>query len=201
MDWLTIHARKISLCGAVLATTGDLTLLSLIDGYIHFSSAWFSGLLFIGALLGVVGIALYSFGYQARAEQMIGRHPRAAAWLRFGGSMFAATGAAVHGATGLAIALDRNMTGLNPYEGILQSAPLLQSLWAIGAFFFFMAAAADLFGCSNGKQRLRNPLFVTLAVMAFSLLLPSVWANLIGPASINIAHLIFFAGNRVREPS
>ncbi|MGQ9834324.1 MAG: hypothetical protein ACUVRJ_11130 [Candidatus Villigracilaceae bacterium] len=195
MDWLKTHGRQIGLCGAALGTVGDLLLLSLAGGHIGYSSSTFSGLLLIGTLFGVVGISLYQFGYRARAEGMKQSHPRAAAWLTFSGSMFAATGAAVHGATGLAIALNnRNMLNLNPYEGILQSGALLLGLWVTGAPFFFMAAAADLLICSNWKQRLRNPLFVTLVVIAFSLLLPPVWANLIGPASINIAHLIFFVG-------
>lgn len=194
MDWLKTHGREIGLCGAVMGTAGDLLLLSLAGGHIDFSSSTFSGLLLIGTLLGVVGISLYQFGYRARAEGMKQSRPRAAAWLTLGGSMFAATGAAVHGATGLTIALNgQNMLNLNPYEGILQSGALLLSLWATGALFFFLAASADLLICSNWRQRLKNPLFVTLVVIAFSLLLPPAWANLIGPASINIAHLIFFA--------
>ncbi len=198
MDWLKTRGLRIGLFGAFLASVGDVLLLLVSNGDVPLPSAASSNLLLIGALFGVAGIALYQFGYRARAEQIRGEHPRAAAWLALGGGMFAATGAAVHGATALAIAANGGASPpANPYEGILQSGVVLISLWGLGAVFFFMAALADLFGASAWKQRLFNPLIATLAIVAVSLFLPAAWGNIIGPASINFAHLIFF-GRYVR---
>jgi hypothetical protein len=69
--------------GAILAACGDGMLLLLGNGNLALSLSPFSSLVLIGSLAGVIGIALYSFGYQARAEQVRSRHPRAAAWLTF----------------------------------------------------------------------------------------------------------------------
>jgi hypothetical protein len=135
--------------GAILAACGDGMLLLLGNGNLALSLSAFSSLVLIGSLAGVIGIALYSFGYQGRAEQVRSRHPRAAAWLTFCGALFASTGAAVHCATGLSIAFSSPRAGQNPYSAILNAGPLLVSMWAVAAFFFFGVVLADLASCSN----------------------------------------------------
>jgi|GEM_PF-1232846 len=186
-------AVQIALAGALIATAGDVSLLVAGSGHIAVPSAAFSPVVFFGTLLGVAGIPLYQLGYWHEASLASNRAPKLAFWLRLGGTLFSGTGAAVHAATGLSIAAAAGSAPPpNPYEAILQGGPTFLGLWALAAAAFFLATIPHLMCCHGGKDRLANPLVVTVLILGLSLLLPSAVGNVLGPASVNIAHIVFF---------
>lgn len=186
-------AASVALGGACLATLGDLLQLHVASEGARYPDGFLPALLLVGTILGVLGIPLYSWGYRARARIA----PGTARFWRMavgqGGSLFAAIGAAVHGATGVFLSLDPDRgRDLTPYQGILASGPILVSLWAIASVTFLIAGLAELRLCESWRERAVNPLILTVSILLASSALPPDYERLIGPASVNIAHVVFF---------
>ncbi|GIW44609.1 MAG: hypothetical protein KatS3mg077_1891 [Candidatus Binatia bacterium] len=192
---------RAGLIGAVLATTGDAAQLYVATGGAC-SEVACARMVWAGTVLGVVGIALYGFGYRARAALVASVSETCARWVANAGAMFAATGATVHGTTGLLLSLGRSSEPhTHPLQGVLQSGPVSLSLWGLAAVFLVVAAGAELFATRPWTQRFVNPLVATLWILAISSLLPHVVGHVVGAASVNIAHVVFFGWCLVAERS
>jgi hypothetical protein len=108
---------------------------------------------------------------------------------------FAVLGGVVHAVTGVLIwaGVGAIASGLDPLQGILTSGPIVLSLWGLAGVALLGAAACEAALPQTPGRRLLNPvvLLVVLAVLARALPLP--WCDLLGPASVNLAHVAFFA--------
>lgn len=195
MTFDTREGLKVAFVGALVATSGDVLLLYVSSRASVFSGAHVPTLLLVGSVLGVLGIACYAFGYRARA--MLASPGTGTRWTKgveYGGTLFAAWGSTVHAATGLLIAANPSReTGLDPYHAILQSGPIVLSLWALASIAFLATTLPELKLCLGWSQRAVNPLVLTLTIVVVSELFPPFIRNIIGPASVNAAHVFFFA--------
>jgi hypothetical protein len=193
--WLLKRGARVAAFGGLLATTGD------------FGQLWVGnaaraelglvappeGLIVPATLLGVLGLPLYALGYGACA--LVARErASAAALLAVSGAAFATLGASVHGVTGLLIAHGIVPPGLDPFQGILASGPIALWLWALAGAALVCAGIAEL--CARPRldaRALANPLVLTVLIAVASPLLGSPLRDFVGPASVNLAHLAFFA--------
>ncbi len=186
-------ALRVALIGGIAATIGDVLQLVIATESLHGSETLLRNILLAGTLLGVVGIPLYAHGYRARVALTAGNDSRWRVVVSHGGSFFAALGCAVHAATGLFLSLDPTRgRGVDPYQGILQSGPVLLSLWATASLVFLVATFAEWRLCRSWRERAANPLALTLMIVLFAELLPTHLRQIIGPASVNLAHVFFF---------
>lgn len=207
--WTAAAARlghagwRVALAGAVLATAGDL-------GQLWTGNALRPelglpapppGLIVPATLAGAVGIPLYAAGYAARAWHRRAAAPARALAVAVAGAAFAALGGTVHAVTGLFIQLDagRSTAGLDPLQGILAAGPIVVSLWALAAAVFLVAAAAELSLPQAWPARLANPLVLTLAIAGAAPLTGTPWQDFVAPASVNLAHLVFFLRPELRR--
>ncbi len=185
---------RVALGGAIAATAGDLLQLSIATEILRLPERLLGSLLLVGTVLGVLGIPQYAYGYSARAALALSNRRRWKLVTIHGGRWFAAFGCAVHGATGLFLALvPRRGHAVDPYQGILESGPILLSLWGIASLAFLAATVAELRLCRNWRERAFNPLVLTLAIVLIAELFPPELGHIVGPASVNIAHVFFFA--------
>jgi len=194
-------AALIAALAAFVATLGDLLMLYVSNsrlpelGLTAVPAAW----LWVGAVLGVVGIPFYALGYYA-ASRILGAISRPAARAVFLlGSLGALLGAVIHGLTALQIHADlvAGAAARDPLSSIAGWGPALLALWALAAVF--VIAASVLFGGSvarggdpaAGLVGLANPAFVTIALVVLGMSTPLLRAFLM-PAAPNLAHLAFF---------
>ena len=204
-----VAAARIAVLGALAATAGDLGQLWVVNSgraALHLAPPpqW---LIVIATLAGAIGIPLYALGYQARARQARFLAPQRAAAVAAFGAAFGALGGSVHAVTGVLIwsRVGGIASELDPLQGILASGPIVLTLWALAGAAFLAAAACEAALPQPLRQRLANPLLLTLLLTGAAMLLPVPWRDLLAPASINIAHLVFFAGwvvpSRVAMPA
>ncbi len=191
-EWCALHGVRLALFGAIMATLGDFTQLWVVNaGRPELGLTPPSpGLIVWGTLIGALGIPLYGVGYYARALQ----HPEQSTILMLSGMAFGALGGIVHASTGVLIAFNIGgiSCGLNPLQGVLQSGPIVLSLWIIAGLAFLVAGTAELQISIPRKEYLFNPLILTLLITASASLLELPWCDFIGPAAVNLSHLIFF---------
>lgn len=143
-------------------------------------------------LLGTFGIPLYGLGYCARAlraPDSAGRFVLTAA-----GAAFGALGGAVHATTGALVAANVNgmAGGLAPLQGVLHSGAVSMSLWAAAGVAFLVASATALRLATSWKERALNPLVLTLLLSGAAPFLDPPLPDFVGPAAVNLAHLLFF---------
>lgn len=186
-----------ALCGAVLASVADFGELWAANAgrpelQLPVPPPW---VIVAASLLGAVTIPLYGLGYYARAAEAWARAPRRAAAVAVGGGAFAVLGGTVHAATGLLIwsRFGPIAGGHEPLQGILASGPILLSLWALASVSLSIAAACEAALPQPPWRRLVNPLVLTVLLASGGSLLPLPWRDFVAPASVNIAHAIFFA--------
>jgi hypothetical protein len=195
-------APLIAFLAALTATLGDLLML-----YVSNSRRPELGLaavpdacLWVGAVLGVVGIPLYALGYHHAASRILGAiSRRAARAVLLLGSLGALLGAVIHGLTALQIHadLEAGTAAHDPLSSIAGWGPTLLVLWALAAVF--VIAASVLFGgfvTRKGDPAVRlvglvNPALVTIALVALGTSTPLLRAFLM-PAAPNLAHVVFF---------
>ncbi|MEZ5595948.1 MAG: hypothetical protein R3E84_06075 [Pseudomonadales bacterium] len=152
-------------------------------------------LLWLGWLLGVLGLPLYGYGY---AAAVAGDGSPAARLARISGAVAGFVGAAVHACTGWIIAGDRQTGGTAgaPLEGVAMGGGVLLTLWAVTGVAILVAVAALV------ASRLRtrrstfmstwlNPVTLLLVLVLVSLPSAALQAFLL-PAAPNVAHLLFF---------
>lgn len=144
-------------------------------------------------LLGAFGIPLYALGYRAAARAS-GARP-GAGLAAAAGTVFAVIGGTVHATTGVLIA--ENARGIaddtDPLRGILEAGPIVLPLWGAAGAALVVAGVA-LFRATEGTgARLRNPLVLTVILGVAAQALPLPWRDFAGPASVNVAHVLWFA--------
>jgi hypothetical protein len=192
-EWCASYGARIALFGAIMATLGDFAQLWVVNaGRPDLGLAPPSpGLIVWGTLIGALGIPLYGVGYCARALQ----RPERSTILMLSGMAFGTLGGIVHASTGVLIASNIGgiSGGLHPLQGVLQSGPIVLPLWIIAGLTFLVAGVAELRMAINRQEYLFNPLVLTLLITASASLLELPWCDFVGPAAVNLSHLIFFA--------
>ena len=182
--------------GALAATMGDLGQLWVVNAGRPALAlpAPPGGLIVPATLAGVLGIPLYALGYAARARTAQGTAPGAAVVVMLAGTAFAVLGGSVHGITGVLIShnVGGMAGGLDPLQGVLSSGPISLTLWGLATAALLCAALAEARLPQPRASRLCNPLVLTLLLTAAAALLPLPWRDFVGPAAVNIAHLVFF---------
>jgi hypothetical protein len=155
------------------------------------------GLIVLATLAGTIGIPLYGLGYYVRAAGAQAVAPGRAAVLAVGGTVFAVLGGVVHGVL-VANDVAGVASGLDPLQGVLSSGPIVLTLWGLAAVALLVTALAEASVPQPHVERLFNPLLLTVAITAASGLMAPPWRDLIAPAAVNIAHLLFFGRLAVR---
>lgn len=109
-------------------------------------------------------------------------------------------GGTVHATTGLLIwsRAGQIADGLDPLQGILASGPIVVTLWGLATVAFIAAAACEATLPQSPAQRLANPLALTILATGVAVSLPLPWRDFLAPASVNIAHIVFFASVAAR---
>jgi hypothetical protein len=187
--------------GAIAASVGDLLMLWV--GNAQRSDLALASppeiVLWLGCLLGVVGLPVYGYGYVRLQRTFTPDDSLLARAL--GGAGFAAgiVGACVHGYTAFLIkqGLDAPVaSAAAPAEAVLASGPLLLSLWALTFVCILAAVFAWVTlrikaGRGTSIATLANPLVLTIVLVVVGGTGPLLEAFLL-PAAPNLAHVLFF---------
>lgn len=156
--------------------------------------------LWIGGVMGVIGIPFYSLGYHAASRFLGVISKRVASAVFFMGSLVAILGAVIHGITAFKIHADlkEGIITQDPLLSVLSWGPTIIVLWVLAAFLvllvsvlicWFVARGGDLIPLQLG---LINPVIVTVALSIIGMSTPLLRSFLI-PSAPNVAHLLFFA--------
>lgn len=192
-EWCASHGARLALFGAIMTTLGDFAQLWVVNAGRPDLNLIPPppGLIVWGTLAGALGIPLYGIGYCARAMQ----RSKQSEILMISGMAFGILGGIVHASTGVLIAYNIGgiAGGLPPLQGVLQSGPIVLTLWIIAGLAFLAAGAAELRMAVYRHEYLFNPLILTLLITASAFLIALPWCDFIGPAAVNLSHLIFFS--------
>ena len=192
-------ARTRAICGAIAASLGDLMLLYVGNSQrpelgLAAAPSW---VLSFGALLGVIGIPLYGFGYLGLRRAYAARTPTLANVCGVAGMIGCVIGAAVHALTARAIdaSLAARVAAQAPLGAVAASGGALGISWAACGIAFLVAsvafAAIQWRSASSRALALMNPIVVTIAIALASM--PSEWLrSFAAPASANLAHVVFY---------
>lgn len=195
------RSARLAGIAAVFATAGDFLLLYIGNSQRaelalpQISEGW----LWLGGMLGVLAIPFYALGYRAVSEWIAPLSRRAAQALFVSGVIGSLLGASIHALTAAYIgaSLHRGIVNEDPLNAVLQSGPLLASLWGLAAILVVFASLLFVWYIASGRTTapralaLANPAFLTLALgIAGS---PSIFLRaFLTPAAPNLAHVIFF---------
>ncbi len=196
VPWLERNGAWVAAVGAALASVGDLGQLWVVNAarpLLQLASPP-SEIAIWATLLGALGLPLYGVGYWARTRRAPAAARMIAAIVAASGIAFGVWGGMVHVATGVQIANNVGgiTSGLDPMQGILQSGPLLLSLWGAAGLALVIAGAGELRLAASRRDWAFNPLVLTFTLTAGAQLLPASWRDFIAPAAVNLAHLAFF---------
>lgn len=190
------HLRVAALA-AVAATLGDFgQLWTVAAGRTELAvTAPPEWLLVPATLAGALGIPFYALGYRARAQGTAAEAPLRSRVVGIAGTAFAVLGGTVHAVTGVLVhaRVGSIASGLDPLAGILASGPIVLSLWAFALAAFLVAAGAESALPQPAAERLAGPLVLTILVSVAAAALPLPWRDIVQPAAVNIAHVLFFA--------
>jgi hypothetical protein len=158
------------------------------------------GALFVGFLLGVLGIPLYGLGYRRVASGLAPAGATAARAFLLLGAYGGALGGAVHGMTALAIAADRaaGMPPTDPIACVGRYGLYLFPLWGLLALLLLAGAALYTALVLRGDtiyarwMAALNPIVLLVLVGTVGTATPTLGAFLV-PAAPNVAHVLFFA--------
>lgn len=196
------HQARVAALAALVASAGDFLLLYVANAQRHElglpepGRAW----LWLGGALGVVAIPFYALGYRSASHLVATASLGGARALFLTGAAGALFGAVIHGLTTAHIhaELDAAVPGRDPLASLVDSGPLLLTLWGLAAFLVVIASSVFLCFVGRGTSAaprgaaLANPAFLTIALAAVGL--PSVLLrSFLTPAAPNLAHLVFFA--------
>lgn len=192
-DWLTFAAW-----GAVLASVGDVAMLTVALGKVPLADPGAIPLLIAGGILGVAGIPFYYAGYLAVLSQTArddapGGTP-AYRTVAVGVALF---GTLTHGLTAWDIheALAAG-AATRPPDAAFAQPSLLVAAAVIAAISCVSANAIMLRSARSGRDRAilvgANPLAWTIVLAAAAPFAGDAGAFL-GPSAPNIGHAIFFA--------
>jgi len=187
---------------AVAAALGDLLMLYVVaDAQLAGGLVRPPGVtLVVGAMLGVVGIPFYWFGYWLLARAMTPSHPVAARVVMCCGALIGSIGGLIHAVTafGIRFQMIAGDPPLPPAEWVAHGGTLLSVAWIVvvaaavtaGAVFAWVALAADT--AFPRLLGLFNPVVLTVAI-GLAGLGSAVGHAFIIPAAPNIAHVVFFS--------
>ena len=187
--------------GAIAASAGDLLMLYVGNAQrpeLHLAAPA-PALLWIGVVLGVVGIPLYGLGYVGLRERFARRAAIGANVLASAGIAACVTGAAVHALTALAIdaSLGTNAPSQAPLDAVAGTRGALGTSWLVCGIAFVAASVAFAYlqaRYAAGRARwlaVANPLLITVALVALSV--PFEWGrSFVAPAGPNLSHVAFF---------
>ena len=194
--WLDKFGLRTAALGGLLAVAGD-------GGQLWCANAGRAELglrappsfvLVAATLIGVLGLSSYAPGYAALGARAsvegAGALGRA---LRASGIAFAALAAVVHGVTGLLLATPALRSGVDPLRAVLGAHPLYVALWGAATIAFVASNALLLRQLGRRWLALASPLPSTLLIAAAAGALPELVRDFVRPASVNLAHLVFFA--------
>jgi hypothetical protein len=191
-------AALFAVLAAFTATLGDLLMLYVSNSRRPelLLPALPEACLWVGAVLGVLGIPFYALGYYAASRKSPHGAARAVFLL---GSLGALLGAVIHGITALKIHadLEAGAAPQDPLSLVASWRPTILVLWALAAVLVLTASV--LFGWfvthKGGSAPqivgLANPALVTIALIAVGISTPLLQSFLI-PSAPNLAHLVFF---------
>ena len=185
---------------AAAASCGDLMLL-----YVGNSQRPELGLapapvavLWIGAVLGVVGLPIYGAGYWAIARGFARRGLRGAWLIAVCGIGGAIVGAVIHGLTALEIDSALGSAAARPpLEAVAGGDRALLYLWLTCGVLLLLAslsfAALQVRSASGAARWLAaaNPIVLTVLLVALSMS-AELLRSFVAPAAPNLAHLLFF---------
>lgn len=202
-----IRSVTAAFMGAIAATLGDLLMLWVGNAQ-RSDLALVSPpeiVLWLGCLLGVVGLPVYGYGYVCLQRRFSPDDSILARTLGSAGFATGIVGACVHGYTALLIkqGLDAPVSSAAaPAEAVLASGPLLLSLWALTFLCILAAVFAWVTlrikaGRGMSLATLANPLVLTIVLFMLGGTGPLLEAFLL-PAAPNLAHVLFF-GLLLRE--
>lgn len=195
------RSARLAGIAALFATIGDVLLLYIGNsqraelGLPQIGEGW----LWVGALLGVLAIPFYAIGYRAVSTWIAPLSRRAAQALSVSGLLGGLLGAVIHALTAVYIgtSLHRGVVNEDPLNAVLQSGPLLASLWGLAAILILFASLLFLLYVGAGRSAapwglaLANPAILTLALSTAGF--PSLFLRaFFTPAAPNLAHGIFF---------
>jgi hypothetical protein len=191
----------IAVFAAFVATFGDLLMLYVSNSRLTelLLPALPATCLWVGGVLGVLGIPFYVLGYHA-ASRILGAVSQGAARAVFLlGSLGASLGAVIHGVTALKIHadLEAGAAAQDPLSSVASWGPTILVLWALAAALVLSASALFGWFVTRGVGSvphlvgLANPALVTVALIAMGIWTPLLRSFLI-PAAPNVAHVVFF---------
>jgi len=198
----TVTLARIATACAVAASLGDFGQLWTVNsGRPELELApppqW---LVIAATLAGALGIPFYALGYVARARAAWAEAPRRAMVVAWAGTAFAVLGGIVHAVTGVLVHLEVGQIarGLDPMAGILASGSIVLTLWALALATFLVASIAECTLPQSWSERLAGPLALTIVLTVASSALPLPWRDIVQPAAVNLAHVLFFAAVALR---
>ena len=188
--------------GAFAASVGDLLMLYVVGAErsdLGFAPAA-SWMLPAGYYLGVLGISLYAIGYAALAATLARDTPKASRTVLIAGTILGVLGAVLHGVIGVANAaqLRAGADMPNPIEGLFAFSAYILPLSAAVGLLGLLASGAYVYAVALGRSPLPrwaaavNPVLLIL-VMSLASSGSARLEALLGPASPNLAHVLFFA--------
>lgn len=195
------RSARLAGIAALFASTGDFLLLYIGNsqraelGLPQIGAGW----LWIGGILGVAAIPFYALGYRAVSEWIAPLSRRASQALSVSGLLGSLLGAVIHALTAAYIgtSLHSGVVHEDPLKAVLQSSPLLVSLWGLAAILVVFASLLFMWYIASGRTAapralaFANPAFLTLALgmAGFPSLLLRAFLT---PAAPNLAHVVFF---------
>ena len=190
-------------CGAAVVASGGVFLLLWIAGSTRPALGLPSApapALVAGTLAGVLAIPFYGLGYAALARAMASRDPRSAGIVRGAGVYGATIGAALHAATGVALATERAAAAgpIDPFALIVRWGTFLLPLWGIGGALLTLAGVCWARVAWRGDAGVprwaawTNVAVGTVVLGALGGTAPLLQATLL-PMAPNLAHVLFFA--------
>ncbi|RLB49926.1 MAG: hypothetical protein DRJ42_19950 [Deltaproteobacteria bacterium] len=187
--------------GALATTAGDLSMLYVVNAQrpemgLEAAAPW---LLPLSFYLGVLGVPFYAVGYAALASRLAPETPRASRVILVAGTIVGVLGAVLHGVIGVSneAQLRAGAEFPGPIEDLLvygeYIVPLAVAVMLAGA----VAASTYVYVVARGKSSLPrwaaavNPLSV-MVVLVIASSGSTYLEAFLGPASPNLAHLVFF---------
>ena len=192
---------RIACTGAIAASVGDLMMLYVGNAQrpeLHLAAPA-PAVLWIGAVLGVVGIPLYGLGYVGLRARFVRRARTMADVLAGAGLVACASGAVVHALTAFAIdaSLAADAGSQAPLEAVAGTRGALGASWLVCGVAFaissvvFVVLQARLAAGPERWLAAANPLLITVALIALST--PFEWGrSFVAPAAPNLSHVAFF---------
>ena len=191
----------IAALAAMVATLGDLLMLYFANSRPPeiLLPAVPEAFLWVGAVLGAVGIPFYALGYHAASRIIEASSQSAARAVFLLGGLGALIGAVIHAYTALQIHsdLEAGAAAQDPLSSVASWGPTILVLWALAGAL--VLSASVLFGWFVTRRRdssshllaLANPALVTIALVGAGMSTPLLRSFLV-PAAPNVAHVVFF---------